>query len=418
MKQPQSHHQRAAPLIEVPIPASARRRLAAAAIDLAILWLVGEVLAALFLDQFLAMGRRGRLIGALFFLAYIGGQNSTLTQGRTFGKRLLRLRTVAVDGGFLSLERGIARAALLLLPLLTRGWFFFPESLPVAMAINGSCFTLTWGLGSALLWSYLRSGTSGRALHDGIFGTRVVVERSASPVSTTASARGGAPPTSEHRPAPRWLSLWLLLCASLGATLSYAWGGGQRWREVVQAQNAIEELEEVLRAEVYRGVFSWRGAQGEIAQTHFVQVSAFVREPLPDPEQQARVVAERALSKLGGELDALRVTIAWEFDLLLARRSWAHSFVRRPADWLTTGTTVKAPANHPHSQLRLTPKPPTSNSARSHLPRAALCLNTAAFAHGQGDPGGLPRCDSPVCGSSERGQARRPPLQNEGAANF
>lgn len=331
------------PAASVFSPAPVLRRLGAASVDLAVLWFVGELLAALFHDEFIAMGRKGRLIGALFFLAYLGGQNSTLNQGRTLGKRLFRLRTLHRSGGYLSLERSMARAFLLLLPFLFRNVFFFPDSLPLALALNGFAGALSWGWGGAVLLSILGSRWSGQALHDQFAGSMVVraVPSDSQEVQETRSRKRRA-----------LLALWLAASAVTGGFLAYTWGGGVHWAAVVRAQRAVAAMDDITRAEVYRGAFYWRRSEGGITSTQFVQASAFFRGAVEDPEHTARAVAERVLAELGAEVDALRVTVAWEFDLLVARRRWEYSFVRRPADWLASGTMAARPAALPERAVQ------------------------------------------------------------------
>lgn len=308
------------------VPASGWRRMAAALVDLLVLWVVGEILALLFLEEFIAMGRSGRLIGGLFFVAYLGGQNSKLREGRTLGKRLFHLRTVSVAGGFLSLERSIARAFVLVLPPLCHGVFLYPDSAALALVSNALLFALPWGWGLALLLSYLKSGQSGQALHDRLLGSAVVFER-----------------IEPERAYPRLvfhpfhfgfaLSTWLALMAAMGAGATCLWGACGHWPQVVQAQRAAANIEDARTADVYRGAFFLRTRSGEIERTQFAQVSVSFRAPVDDPSTRAREIANLVLPALGTDLDAIRITVAWGFDLLVARRIWAQSFVRRPVDW-------------------------------------------------------------------------------------
>ena len=308
------------------LPASGRRRLAAAGVDLFLLWLVGEILALLFLDEWIALGRSGRLIGALFFLAYLGGQNSTLRQGRTLGKRLLRLRTVSSTGGSLSLERSLARAALLVAPPLLHGLFVYPGAAVVAMASNALFFAVSWGWGVALLFSYLRSSQSGQALHDRILGSAVVYE---GPCTHGTPVRPVLQPFRFGVVLPAWLASM----AAMGAMATCLWGACGHWQQVVRAQHAAGEIEGALRAEVYRGMFFFRSTSGNIQRMQFAQVTVTFRAPVEDAPAMAREIAQRVLPALGRDLDAVRITVAWEFDLLVARRTWGQSFVQRPADW-------------------------------------------------------------------------------------
>src|SRR5436190_608719 len=122
-----------------PLPALAPlwRRGLAAAFDILLLTLVGNLLGAMYRDDFIALGYSGRVIGLLLSCAYLGGQNSVLGRGQTFGKRLARLRVVDAVGQPLPLVRSIVRAFVLVLPALTSGIFVSQASPLLSLALTG-----------------------------------------------------------------------------------------------------------------------------------------------------------------------------------------------------------------------------------------------------------------------------------------
>lgn len=300
-------------------------RFVAASIDLAVLWFVTELLSAFYEEELISLGRGGRFIGALFFLAYIGGQNSTFTNGRTLGKRLCRLRTVNAKGEALTLERSIARAALLLLPLLTSSVFLFPAAWSLALATHVLLTLTTIGYGGSLVASYLFTRQSGQALHDRLVGSFVVGQNAI--LSKTLS------PTKSYAWHRAAVGMWLVLC-SAGASAQWWWWGGSQWQDVTELRSRIVALRGVQRAEVFIGNFYFRTPNGQKQQTRYLEVLAVFGYKVSDFSAERQRLVEALLSTdQVKQFDAIRITVAYEFDLLFARRRWQQSWVRTPSAW-------------------------------------------------------------------------------------
>lgn len=311
------------PIHELRAPLS--RRFAAAAADLAFLWLVAELLAAFYEAEFIALGTNGRWIGALFFLAYIGGQNSTLTQGQTFGKRCFGLRVVGNNGKPIGLERSLLRAALLLLPWLARGVFPFPDSAAVAFVLHTLAAAASIGYGGILLGSYALARHDGRALHDRLLGTVVVRNPTEELPRLTSS------PLSL-----RWrlaATLWLALSLTTSVFQWWFWGGSG-WSQVVAMHTRVRQLEDLTRAEVFWGSFHLRDLASRKRTVRYLEVRAMFGQKIDDYNDRAlRVAAALFAGGLPPDIDAVRITVGYEFDLLLARRRWSRSYVRSPEEW-------------------------------------------------------------------------------------
>ena len=142
------------------------RRALSGGIDAAVLALVGNLLGAIFRNEFIAAGYGGRLVGLLLICAYIGGQNSVLASGRTFGKRLMRLRVVDAAGQPLSLERSLLRAFILALPLLSGGVFVAQRSPVISLLATGLLSVVSAGLAGALLYLYIFNRGTRQSVHD------------------------------------------------------------------------------------------------------------------------------------------------------------------------------------------------------------------------------------------------------------
>ncbi|MCX8073615.1 MAG: RDD family protein [Candidatus Binatia bacterium] len=301
------------------------RRLCAAAVDLAFLWAVTELLVAFYEAEFIALGRSGRFIGALFFLAYLGGQNSKLAKGATFGKRLLGLRVVDQMGKSPTLEKSVLRAGLLVVPFFTRGVFVFPENASVASATHVLLALTSFGYGALLIASYLPSRSSGQAFHDRLVGTFVVRSQGTLPELVTDYRASWA-----RRFAA---TVWLTLCALGSATQWWFWGGFQ-WNDIVELRARVATVEGVQRAEVFLGTYYFRDLSDAQRKASWIEARVVFNHRFSNFLEQSLQVAKALLATdIPSRFDAVRITVGYEFDLMFATRRWQQSFVRTPAEW-------------------------------------------------------------------------------------
>jgi uncharacterized RDD family membrane protein YckC len=145
-------------------------------IDAIVLGVVGMLLAVPLGGVFERLGERGVLIGLPISLAYAGILQSRMGRGQTIGKRMLRLRVVKLDGGFLSLDRSFVRYALVAFPV-------YQTAIAYAVVMAFPFLRLEWiealgtGLAAALFVScffVIPFHPLKRGLHDILTGSIVV----------------------------------------------------------------------------------------------------------------------------------------------------------------------------------------------------------------------------------------------------
>lgn len=305
-------------------PAPFWRRALAASVDLLLLLLLGNLLAAFYRNELIAMGPGARLIGLLMFCAYIGGQNSVLGSGQTFGKKLLRIRVVSRNGDSLPLERGLLRAFLLVLPALVSGISITEESLIVSLTLTGLLSVINVGGATALLYLYACNRRTGQSLHDLLVGSYVV------------RAEGhGMPPS-----APLWrghqyvCALLLLLPLAIGPSMWWFWSGGFDWQRIYRLQQKLRASAGTDRVDVMHGQFHFLKRDGVTSSTRYLQIGAWYSRRLDSFEEVADVIAAVVIAEpVALEADAVRITVGYGFDVLLASRYWSKSFVRTPEEW-------------------------------------------------------------------------------------
>ena len=111
-----------------PLPRAAiLRRAFAFAIDVLVVGAVVALLGGWMFDAPWMTGAPARACGFAIALAYFGWMNSRLAGGQTVGKRVLKIRTLRVDGKLLSVPRAFARYAVWGAP------FFIAAMLPEAL---------------------------------------------------------------------------------------------------------------------------------------------------------------------------------------------------------------------------------------------------------------------------------------------
>lgn len=160
--------------LAVPPYAGFWRRVLAFVLDIVALGVVGQLLALLFSHQFMALGQAGRLIG--FGIAAIYFIPPHHLWGQTLGKRLMRIRVQALDGGRVSVSAATVRYVALYVPWLLNGVFLdepnWPKLLLIACGVVLGSVLVIGLLGNAYLLVFNRP--SSRLIHDLLARTIVV----------------------------------------------------------------------------------------------------------------------------------------------------------------------------------------------------------------------------------------------------
>lgn len=150
------------------------RRVGAFMLDVLVLGVIGQLLGLLFAHQFMMLGQSGRLIG--FAIAAIYFIPAHHLWGQTLGKRLLKIRVQALNGGPVSVGAASVRYVALGVPWFANGVFFaapnWPNVLSIAAGVVFASILLIGILGNTYFLLFNRP--SRRLIHDLIAGTVVV----------------------------------------------------------------------------------------------------------------------------------------------------------------------------------------------------------------------------------------------------
>jgi uncharacterized RDD family membrane protein YckC len=317
----------AEPVIETQ-PASSRfagfwRRIGALCIDSAVLGLIGFPLGLLLGERYAPAGTPARLIGLLVVVPYLSVMGSRVAGGQTLGKRLLGLRVVDATGQPLSEDRAFVRAALLSLPWIFNG-IRFGSLGPVVLATMWVAGVLVFGVGGAIVGTYVLNRRTRQALHDLVVGSYVI----------EASGLGlPVPATSTRRPAigsAVWIWIVAAAVTALVAMASTLVGGRfPVLLETVESIPGASSLEITSHTSWQIGLRS-----GERTSKALVAVLWF-RGSADGTRQAAREVAAAMLQHHPDAATAptLAVTVIRGWDIGIASSTSAVNFAQTPAQW-------------------------------------------------------------------------------------
>lgn len=148
------------------------RRIGALVIDTLILGVAGLALGLFFESLFVQMGGWGRLVGFAIALIYFGVMNSSIAEGQTIGKKVLKIRVVGSNNYPISLGKSILRYVILAIPFSLNGAPLPNEILlsfliyPLSLIIFGGLFSI--------IYLYIFNRITRQSLHDLAVGSYVV----------------------------------------------------------------------------------------------------------------------------------------------------------------------------------------------------------------------------------------------------
>jgi uncharacterized RDD family membrane protein YckC len=286
------------------------RRVGAFTLDVLVLGVIGQLLGLLFAHQFMTLGQSGRLVGFVIAAVYFIPAHHLL--GQTLGKRLMRIRVQALNGGPVSVAAATLRYVALGVPWFANGVFFtapnWPMLLLMAAAVVLGSILLIGILGNAYLLLFNRP--SRRLIHDLIAGTVVV----------NASSEGIAVDSDDARVAPvQWVIVGLIpvaVFAILGRVYLSSQISPTQMAELQSAQAALNRLPGVTGVQLLDQHNRQAGRR-----SHVISVQLWVSDSnaVTDPALVGRAVAE-ILQKYPSSraTDGIAVEVSRGFDIGIA----------------------------------------------------------------------------------------------------
>ena len=319
------------------------RRVGAFTLDVLVLGVIGQLLGLLFAHQFMMLGQSGRLVGFVIAAIYFIPAHHLL--GQTLGKRLMRIRVQALNGGSVSVAAATLRYVALYIPWLMNGVFVaapnWPKVLLVAAGVVLGSILLIGILGSAYLLLFNRP--TRRLIHDLIARTVVV----------NASVERVAVGPDDARLAPiHWVIVALIPTAIFGVLGWFSLRSQitrTQFAELLSAQAALNRLPGVLQASVF-DQYNSRPQQ----KSHIVSVKLWLSDSNAVTDQSVvREAVTEILQKFPSSraTDGIAVEVSRGFDIGIA------SLWRRNVEF------------HPNSERRQTPGDPESTCVTLVCPK-------------------------------------------------
>lgn len=126
------------------------------------------------MDFVSTLGPMGRLIGLAIGVVYFGVTASGVGGGQSLGMRLLGLKVASVSGRPLGLAVALARAALLITPVILNGLMLNVPSTLWALVLGALLVTAMAGLSLAQVYLLIFNRPTRRLVHDLVFGSVMV----------------------------------------------------------------------------------------------------------------------------------------------------------------------------------------------------------------------------------------------------
>lgn len=297
------------------------RRILAFALDGAFLGLVGLAVGIFFYDPLAHLGGWGRLLGFCIALAYYAILNSSIGNGQTIGKRIVKVEVVNSHGEHISPILSVLRYAVLAVPFFLNG-AIIPPSL-IASPLGYLLGLLVFGFGGATIYLYIFNRRTRQCLHDLACGTFVV----------------RAFPKGDVLASPVWkvhvvvVSVWFVLVIVAMIVMQNIAQKGV-FPGLLATQQAIMSSGKVHMATLSVGK-TWRASGGSRTETTHVASNAIWKRRPADYEAAAREVAFIILNRYPDIMtkDVLAVTVTYGYDIGIARAWRKQTFQHSPLEW-------------------------------------------------------------------------------------
>jgi uncharacterized RDD family membrane protein YckC len=297
------------------------RRLIAFFLDSIILGFAGFISGLLLFNFYAHLGGWGRLLGFFIALIYFGFLNSSLGQGQTLGKRIMKIEVVNGSGDSIPLGRSLLRFTILGIPFFLNG-APVPPDLARSPVGYGIAF-IVFGLGGAIIYLYIFNRHTRQSLHDLIAGTFV----------TKTLPKGALPDVSVWKTHFAVVGVWFL--SLIGLTL-FMHNLSQKgiFPELLAFQKSIYASGKFNSATAVVGK-TWKNVGGEKRESTFFMSQVTLKENLSDYEAAAREVASLILNEYPEvrKKDFLSIGVSYGYDIGIARAWQSQNFRHSPKQW-------------------------------------------------------------------------------------
>lgn len=303
------------------------RRLLAFIIDGFILGGIGMVTGALFFDFLAELGGVGRIVGFAAAMLYFGILNSSVGNGQTVGKRILKIQVVSKNAQTISILKSFLRFLFIGVPYFLNGALIPPYLLSngfIAFIIGLAVF---FG-GGAIIYLFIFNRRTRQSLHDLIVDTYVINTKSCEVFTVNPMWKG-------HLAV---VGVWLVTVVTVVVFVIPYFANKEPFVELLSVQKSIQESGLVHTATVSVGKSSGTNfgkEGGEKWESSYIATNAVLKRRPSDYEmvikQIAAIIFEsypKVMSK-----DTVVISVTYGYDIGLARAWRRQNFRRAPKEW-------------------------------------------------------------------------------------
>jgi uncharacterized RDD family membrane protein YckC len=283
-------------------------RIGALFIDTLLLGALGFVL-GLFLESiFVQLGGWGRVIGFITLITYFGVMNSSIANGQTFGKKLLKIRVVDDSNRTISLPKSVLRYSFLAVPFSLNGAQFTGEALvtilmyPLSLVVFGGLFSISY--------LYIFNRNTRQSIHDLVVGTFVV--------NAEASKESLAPVWKPHL----IVVAGLLVVAAILPVFTSDLAQSAPFKGLMVTQEAIARNSLVKYASISEGWTTINSSDSVSKTTTYVKAQVFIYNNAIDNPILAESLAKTIVSSYPESLNknTILITLKYGYDIGI----WSH----------------------------------------------------------------------------------------------
>ncbi|MCP4264183.1 MAG: RDD family protein [Candidatus Brocadiaceae bacterium] len=303
------------------------RRIFAYIIDGIILGIFGLIIGTIFFDYFAELGGYGRIIGFIPALLYFGILNSSISNGQTVGKRILKIKVIGNNAQTLSPLQSIARFLIIGFPFFLNGAMIPPEIM-LNTFISLFLLLIVFFMGGSIIYLYIFNRKSRQSLHDLVVGSYVV--------RTTSNHELSASPIWKGHLAV--VGLIFVAVIVMSTTVLPKVSKAEFFSEILAVQESIQNTNLVHVVTVTSGKsFGTRTGTEEEKKwkTTFLSTNAILKKRPSDYDEIINNIASIILDNYLqiAEKDVLVVNVAYGYDIGISN-SWIRQRKQlKPTEW-------------------------------------------------------------------------------------
>lgn len=295
------------------------RRIGALIIDSIVLGLIGFGLGLFFESVFVEVGAWGRLVGFLVALVYFGIMNSSILNGQTIGKKILKIRVVNYMNETISVSKSLIRCMILFIPFTLNGIQFTNEvssylMYPLSLIIFGGILSITY--------LYIFNRVTRQSLHD------LVVETYVINADINNQNIGNI-----WRPHLIIVAIFCILTTFIPVFTNNL-VQTELIKDLTSAVEAIDKNPAVSKSSVFSGSTTYTSNNETSKTVSYIRSQVFLLSKNVDNIELARDIASTIITNYSNskEKDVIRISLIYGYDIGIASKWFSNTYEFNPTD--------------------------------------------------------------------------------------